>query len=177
MANSCCRESILSVELKNVSDGSFSSEESLKELGQLVDTAGLTVVGSTFQKLATPNPMTYIGSGKVAEIKTAINALDAEIVIFDDELQQGNIRSLQGQPHGGASSLHCDAWISLCIFALDRSSRSCIVVTSEHDQYHLGVKVPEKKLTVSFWLHLQLLQIPTWIIWWIIQIRRLKVQW
>ncbi|KAI3969929.1 hypothetical protein MKX01_038397 [Papaver californicum] len=86
---------LVGVQLKIVSDGSFSSEESLKELGQLADTAGLTVAGSTYQKLATPNPRTYIGSGKVAEIKTAINALDVETVIFDDELSAGQLRNLE----------------------------------------------------------------------------------
>ncbi|MCL7044332.1 hypothetical protein MKW94_023811 [Papaver nudicaule] len=86
---------LVGVELKSVSDGSFSSEESLKELGQLADTAGLTVAGSTYQKLANPNPRTYIGSGKVAEIKTAINALDVETVIFDDELSAGQLRNLE----------------------------------------------------------------------------------
>jgi GTP-binding protein HflX len=40
-------------------------------------------------RLASPNPRTYIGSGKVAEIKTAIHALDVETVIFDDELSAG----------------------------------------------------------------------------------------
>ena len=42
-----------------------------------------------FLRLAAPNPRTYIGSGKVAEIKTAIHALDVETVIFDDELSAG----------------------------------------------------------------------------------------
>lgn len=40
-------------------------------------------------RLSSPNPRTYIGSGKVAEIKTAIHALDVETVIFDDELSPG----------------------------------------------------------------------------------------
>lgn len=40
-------------------------------------------------RLATANPRTYIGSGKVAEIKSAIHAFDAETVIFDDELSPG----------------------------------------------------------------------------------------
>lgn len=40
-------------------------------------------------RLANPNPRTYIGSGKVAEIKSAIHALDVETVIFDDELSAG----------------------------------------------------------------------------------------
>ncbi|OVA06196.1 GTP binding domain [Macleaya cordata] len=86
---------LVGVELKSNSDGSFGTEESLKELAQLADTAGLTVAGSTFQKLANPNPRTYIGSGKVAEIKSAINALDVETVIFDDELSAGQLRNLE----------------------------------------------------------------------------------
>jgi len=47
------------------------------------------------QWLASPNPRTYIGSGKVAEIKSAINALDVETVIFDDELSPGQLRNLE----------------------------------------------------------------------------------
>nr|GEX71708.1 GTP-binding protein, HflX [Tanacetum cinerariifolium] len=68
-------------------------EESLKELAQLVDTAGLMVVDSTYQKLSNPNPKTYIGSrsGKLAEIKTAINGYGVETVIFDDEISAGYV--------------------------------------------------------------------------------------
>ncbi|GLT57984.1 hypothetical protein SLA2020_309130 [Shorea laevis] len=86
---------LVGVERKGDREDSFGIEESLKELSQLADTAGLLVVGSTYQKLASPNPRTYIGSGKVAEIKTAIDALDAETVIFDDELSPGQLRNLE----------------------------------------------------------------------------------
>jgi hypothetical protein len=40
-------------------------------------------------RLSNPNPRTYIGSGKVSEIRSAIQALDVETVIFDDELSPG----------------------------------------------------------------------------------------
>lgn len=40
-------------------------------------------------RLSKPNPRTYIGSGKVAEIKSAIQAFGVETVIFDDELSPG----------------------------------------------------------------------------------------
>ncbi|KAJ4814998.1 GTPase HflX [Rhynchospora pubera] len=86
---------LVGVECKRNDEDIFDMEDSLKELTQLADTAGLTVVGSTYQKLATPNPRTYIGSGKVAEIKSAINAFDVETVIFDDELSPGQLRNLE----------------------------------------------------------------------------------
>lgn len=86
---------LVGVECKGREVDDFAIEESLKELAQLADTAGLLVVGSTQQKLAFPNPKTYIGSGKVAEIKSAIHALDVETVIFDDELSAGQLRNLE----------------------------------------------------------------------------------
>ncbi|OMO87519.1 heme peroxidase, plant/fungal/bacterial [Corchorus capsularis] len=86
---------LVGVERKGQTSDSFGIEESLKELTQLADTAGLMVVGSTYQKLASPNPRTYIGSGKVAEIKSAINAFGVETVIFDDELSPGQLRNLE----------------------------------------------------------------------------------
>ncbi|XP_031269016.1 uncharacterized protein LOC116127493 [Pistacia vera] len=86
---------LVGVERKGDKENLFGIEESLKELGQLADTAGLMVVGSTYQKLTSPNPRTYIGSGKVAEIKSAIHALGVETVIFDDELSAGQLRNLE----------------------------------------------------------------------------------
>ncbi|XP_024040341.1 uncharacterized protein LOC18042163 isoform X2 [Citrus clementina] len=86
---------LVGVERKGGAEYLFVIEESLKELAQLADTAGLMVVGSTHQKLNSPNPRTYIGSGKVAEIKSAIHALGVETVIFDDELSAGQLRNLE----------------------------------------------------------------------------------
>ncbi|KAI3821004.1 hypothetical protein L1987_08560 [Smallanthus sonchifolius] len=86
---------LVGVARKDETEELFSIEESLKELAQLADTAGLMVVDSTYQKLSTPNPRTYIGSGKVAEIKAAINAYGVETVIFDDELSPGQLRNLE----------------------------------------------------------------------------------
>ncbi|XP_048130580.1 GTPase HflX isoform X2 [Rhodamnia argentea] len=86
---------LVGVERKGDREESFGIDESLKELAQLADTGGLMVVGSTYQKLPFPNPRTYIGSGKVSEIKSAIHALDVETVIFDDELSPGQLRNLE----------------------------------------------------------------------------------
>jgi len=69
-------------------------EESLAELERLVDTDGAEVVGSLSQRLKTPNPRTFIGKGKVEEVAAAVRALEADIVVFDEELtptQQTNL--------------------------------------------------------------------------------------
>lgn len=54
-------------------------------------TSIVTMFTSHIIRLSTPNSRTYIGSGKVAEIKSAIQALDVETVIFDDELSPGSV--------------------------------------------------------------------------------------
>lgn len=69
--------------------------ESLNELGELAKTAGAVVVGSTVQKLEHPNVATYVGSGKVDEIIEERKRLDANVVIFDDELSPSQQRNLE----------------------------------------------------------------------------------
>lgn len=70
-------------------------EESLAELFRLADTAGLDVVGEAQQRLNRPNAKTYIGSGKVEELQALIEELDAELVIFDNELNPRHQRELE----------------------------------------------------------------------------------
>jgi GTP-binding protein HflX len=69
--------------------------DSLAELAQLADTAGLVVVGETTQRLPHPDPKTYVGSGKVEEIRTLSDELLADVVIFDDELSPRHQRELE----------------------------------------------------------------------------------
>ncbi|MCL4394861.1 MAG: GTPase HflX [Chloroflexi bacterium] len=77
----------------------WSIEDSLEELGQLAETAGVEVVGSLSQKLHAPNPVHYVGKGKLEELRQLKDELEFEVAIFDDELtpaQQRNLeRSLQ----------------------------------------------------------------------------------
>ena len=61
-------------------------EEHLEELERLADTAGATVVGTVTQQLDRPNPATYLGKGKIDELRGRIAETDATLVIFDDEL-------------------------------------------------------------------------------------------
>jgi GTP-binding protein HflX len=70
-------------------------EDSLEELTQLADTAGMGVVGQTYQHLDRPNSATYIGAGKVEEVKTIVEELAADVVVFDDELSPRHQRELE----------------------------------------------------------------------------------
>ena len=69
-------------------------EESLQELAALVDTAGGRVVGSILQSREKPDPHSFIGEGKVEEVKTMVTLEGATLVIFDNELSPSQIRVL-----------------------------------------------------------------------------------
>jgi len=73
----------------------ISLEESLDELALLAETAGVKVVGRGIQNLHHIDSSTYIGSGKVAEFKDEIAQLEADVVIFDDELSPRHQRELE----------------------------------------------------------------------------------
>jgi GTP-binding protein HflX len=70
-------------------------EDSLNELAQLARTAGVEVVGQTYQKLEAVNPAYYIGKGKVEEIRMLKDDLSFNVVIFDDELYPRQQRNLE----------------------------------------------------------------------------------
>lgn len=76
-------------------DNSLSIEDSLAELELLAMTAGVDVVGKATQKLSSPNPKTYLGAGKVEEIKALIEDLVVDVVLFDDELNPRHQRELE----------------------------------------------------------------------------------
>lgn len=70
-------------------------EYSLAELRRLADTAGFQVVGQITQKLSSPDPKTFIGSGKVNEVKALAEELEADVILFDDELSPRHQRELE----------------------------------------------------------------------------------
>lgn len=75
-------------------------EASLDELALLVDTAGADVVGRLVQRRGTPDPATFVGKGKVEEIRQLAEATDCDTVVFDDELspaQQANLEKALGR--------------------------------------------------------------------------------
>ncbi len=79
----------------------WSCEESLAELARLAETDGAEVVLTMTQRLDSPVPKTFIGKGKVEELISMVRSLDADVVIFDEELtpsQQANLEKLVGEP-------------------------------------------------------------------------------
>lgn len=70
------------------------TDESMRELGELVDTAGGEVVGEMVQNRPIPDSGTYFGEGKLDELKEAVVALDATLVVFDDELSPVQLRNI-----------------------------------------------------------------------------------
>ena len=69
-------------------------EESLAELGALVETAGGEPVGTILQSREKPDPHSFIGEGKVEEVKRMVENSDATMVIFDNDLSPSQIRVL-----------------------------------------------------------------------------------
>ena len=70
------------------------TEETLEELAALLDTAGGTCLGTVLQNRPSPEPRTFIGEGKTAEIKELVGTLGADIVIFDNPLSPSQQRVL-----------------------------------------------------------------------------------
>ena len=69
-------------------------EESMDELAALVETAGAVSVATVLQNLPSPNPRSFIGEGKVAEIKELIGSTEATMAIFDNDLSPSQMRVL-----------------------------------------------------------------------------------
>jgi len=76
-------------------DTLLSLSGSLEELSLLADTAGLDIVGSETQKRDKPHQKTFIGTGKADEIKSLAGEVDAQLIIFDDELSPRHQRELE----------------------------------------------------------------------------------
>ena len=71
------------------------TEESLKELSELAKTAGAQTVGTIIQNREAVHPGTYIGKGKIEEVRSLVLAMDANGVICDDELSPAQLNNLE----------------------------------------------------------------------------------
>jgi len=91
------RERIVLVGVTLAGQTQVETDASLDELALLVDTAGADALSRVHQRRDAPDPATYVGSGKAKEIKAAAEAIDADTVVFDDELtpaQQYNLEKI-----------------------------------------------------------------------------------
>jgi GTP-binding protein HflX len=71
------------------------ADESLEELGGLAQTAGAKVLAQLTQRRVAPDPASYIGKGKLEELKFLVSDTGANVVIFDNDLSPGQNRNLE----------------------------------------------------------------------------------
>ncbi len=89
------REQIVLVGVTRSGGTDESTEAGLDELARLVATAGADVVARVVQRRDAPDPATFLGSGKVAELAELCQGVDADTVVFDDELTPAQQRNLE----------------------------------------------------------------------------------
>jgi len=77
------------------SGGADEAERSMAELAELARTAGSTVLEALVQRRDKPDPATYIGSGRLEDLKVAVDQTGADTVIFDGELTPAQLRTLE----------------------------------------------------------------------------------
>ena len=114
------RAVLVGVNLGNEDDFAYSMEE----LTNLAEACDVEVIGQVTQNLQRVNPSHYIGKGKIEEVAAYVNEVDANMVIFNDELSPSQIRNLE-------ADLDCKV-IDRTILILDilrnvrkRKKRSC----------------------------------------------------
>jgi GTP-binding protein HflX len=88
-------ETAVLVGLINNEQNEEKAQEYLDELEFLAHTAGADVVGRFYQRLDTPNTVTFVGSGKLDEISDYIKVHEIDTIIFDDELSPTQLRNIE----------------------------------------------------------------------------------
>lgn len=96
------------------------AERSLRELALLAETAGSEVLDGVIQRRDAPDPSTYLGSGKVQELRSIVVATGADTVICDGELTPGQLRQLENLLKVKVVDR---TWLILDIFAQHAKSR------------------------------------------------------
>jgi len=120
--------------------------EHIDELEFLAETAGAITKYRILQKLPYPNPKTYVGTGKLEEIKQNIKAADIDLVIFDDELSPSQLRNIERE-------LECKV--------LDRTILILDIFASRAKTFHAKTQVELAQLQymlprlTRMWTHLE----------------------
>lgn len=108
------------VVLVGVWTSQIEAERSMRELARLAETAGSEVVEAVIQRRDAPDPATYLGSGKAAELRNLVVASGADTVICDGELSPGQLRALEAIVKVKVVDR---TWLILDIFAQHARSR------------------------------------------------------
>ncbi len=117
------RERAFLVGVKMIGDNSpLTLDDSLAELTLLAETAGLSTVGQSRQTRRRPDPKTFVGSGKVREIKSLADENLADIILFDEELSPRHQRELE-KIFGEETRILDRSALILDIFAQHASTR------------------------------------------------------
>ena len=121
-------------------------EASMAELSALLETAGGECVGVVTQSKDSPDPRTFIGEGKVAEVKELVHAMDADMVIFDNSLSPSQQRVLSEEVKVAVMDRSA---LILDIFAQRaKTKEGCLQVELAQYQYLLP-------RLVGMWTHLE----------------------
>ena len=88
------RAALAGLAAANMEERERSTEISMAELAALVETAGGEAVVSVLQNKQSPDPRTFLGEGKVAELKAFIEANECDLAVFDNELSPSQMRVL-----------------------------------------------------------------------------------
>ncbi len=89
------KEKVLLVGIYGLSSEKFQAQEHLEELALLTDTAGGIPVAKVLQQRNRPDVSSYVGKGKLTELKGQMSALGAKTIIFDDDLSPTQIRNVE----------------------------------------------------------------------------------
>ena len=135
--------------LVGVAHSRISEEEALEHLEELrflAETAGAKTERMFLQNLPVPNPKTYVGSGKIEEIRDYVKSKDISLVIFDDELSPSQLRNIE-------KILECKI--------LDRTILILDIFASRAMTYHAKTQVELAQLQymlprlTGLWTHLE----------------------
>ncbi len=89
------KAAIVAIIRQSTEQGRHAAKEHLDELERLADSAGADVLYRMTQERPLPDVATYLGKGKVAELKTHVEMLELQLVVFDDDLSPVQVRNLE----------------------------------------------------------------------------------
>ncbi len=92
--NALQRGVLVGLNSRALDDEDNASEDTLDELAALLETAGGVCVGTVLQTKDAPDPRTFIGQGKLAEVKALVEAQGADLVVFDNSLSPSQLRAV-----------------------------------------------------------------------------------